>query len=154
MTEPLAGWETAARQAFDVALLAGDPAAVTRDAMARVELPPTAVIAVGKAAVGMAQAVREAGCDAPGLVITTDENFAEIAGMTCFASAHPVPDRRGIEAAVAVRDLAAALGPDDHLLLLISGGGSALLPAPAEGMDLADKQALNEALLALSLIHI
>ena len=154
MTVPVAGWEAAARQAFDAALLAGNPAAVTRDAMARVELPPTAVIAVGKAAVGMAQAVRDTGCDAPGLVITTDENFAEIAGMTCFASAHPVPDRRGIEAAAAVSELAAALGPRDHLLLLISGGGSALLPAPAEGMDLADKQALNEALLASGLdIH-
>lgn len=154
MSEQAAGWEAAARRAFDAALLAGNPAAVTRDAMARVELPPTAVIAVGKAAVGMAQAVRDAGCDAPGLVITTDENFAEIAGMTCFASAHPVPDERGLAAAKAVMDMATSLGEDDHLLLLISGGGSALLPAPADGMTLADKQALNEALLASGLdIH-
>jgi hydroxypyruvate reductase len=50
--------------------------------------------------------------------------------------------------------MADSLGVDDHLLLLISGGGSALLPAPAEGVSLADKQALNEALLASGLdIH-
>ena len=51
-------------------------------------------------------------------------------------------------------DLASGLSVDDHLLLLVSGGGSALLPAPADGMTLADKQALNEALLASGLdIH-
>ena len=51
-------------------------------------------------------------------------------------------------------DFVSALSADDHLLLLVSGGGSALLPAPAEGMTLADKQALNEALLASGLdIH-
>ena len=128
-----AGWEQVARRAFDAALLAGNPAAVTRAAMDRVDGRPTAVIAVGKAAVGMAQAVREAGCDAPGIIVTTDENFAEIGGLRSFASAHPVPDERGLAAAAAVMELVAALGEDDHLLLLISGGGSALLPAPADG---------------------
>ena len=68
--------------------------------------------------------------------------------MPVFASAHPVPDARGIAAGEAVMAFADRLGADDHLLLLISGGGSALLPAPAEGMSLADKQALNTALLA------
>ena len=99
-------------------------------------------------------AVREAGCDAPGIIVTTDENFAEIEGMRSCASAHPVPDERGLAAAKAVMEFVASLGEDDHLLLLISGGGSALLPAPADGMTLADKQALNEALLASGLdIH-
>ncbi|GIS13118.1 MAG: hypothetical protein CM15mP115_22690 [Alphaproteobacteria bacterium] len=74
--------------------------------------------------------------------------------MTCLASAHPVPDARGVVAGEAVMDFAAGLSEDDHLLLLVSGGGSALMPAPAEGMTLADKQALNEALLASGLdIH-
>lgn len=154
MASLASGWEDVARRAFDAALLAGNPVAVTRAAMRHVARPPTAVIAVGKAAVGMARAVREAGCDAPGIIVTTDENVAEIDGMRSFASAHPVPDERGLAAAKAVMEMAASLGEDDHLLLLISGGGSALLPAPADGMALADKQALNEALLASGLdIH-
>ena len=154
MSEQAAGWEAAARRAFDAALLAGNPARVTRAAMGHLETRPTALISVGKAAVGMARAAREAGCDAPGIIVTTDENFAAIEGMRSCASAHPVPDERGLAAAKAVMEMAASLGEDDHLLLLISGGGSALLPAPADGMTLADKQALNEALLASGLdIH-
>ena len=149
-----AAWIGQARGAFDAALVAGHPAAVTLAAMRRLETPPTAVIAIGKAAASMAGAVREAGCDAPGIIVTTDESYADIDGMTSFASAHPVPDERGLAASAAVTALADTLGADDHLLLLISGGGSALLPAPADGISLADKQALNEALLASGLdIH-
>ena len=149
-----AAWRDRARGAFDAALEAGHPAAVTAAAMDRLGPPPTAIIAIGKAAVGMASAVRTSGCDAPGIIVTTDEGYAEIEGMRSFASAHPVPDARGLAAASAVRAMATSLGADDHLLLLISGGGSALLPAPADGMTLADKQELNEALLASGLdIH-
>ena len=148
-----AGWEEAARQAFAAALLAGNPAAVTRAAMDRVDGRPTAVIVAGKAAVGMAKAVRDAGCDAPGIIVTTDENFAEIRHAV-ICQRPPGAGRTRAAAAAAVMELVAALGEDDHLLLLISGGGSALLPAPADGMTLADKQALNEALLASGLdIH-
>ena len=147
------------RRAFDAACAAGHPAGVTRDAMARLETPPTAVIAIGKAAGAMAAAVRGAGCDAPGIIVTSDEALADDSlvlpvGMTVFPSAHPVPDARGIAAGEAVMAFADSLSADDHLLLLISGGGSALLPAPSDGMSLADKQALNEALLASGLdIH-
>ena len=149
-----ADWKGLVRRAFDAAVKAGHPGEVTRLAMARLTGPPTAVIAVGKAAASMAQAVREAGCDAPGICVTTDESYAEVDGMTGFASAHPVPDERGITASAAVSEMLDRLTEADHLLLLVSGGGSALLPAPAEGMGLADKQALNEALLASGLdIH-
>ncbi|MGC6452670.1 MAG: glycerate kinase type-2 family protein [Candidatus Puniceispirillaceae bacterium] len=149
----MVGMKALARRAFEAACAAGHPAGVTREAMARLETPPTAVISVGKAAGAMAAAVRDAGCDAPGIIVTSDEALADDdlvlpAGMTVFPSAHPVPDVRGIAAGEAVMDFAGRLGADDHLLLLISGGGSALLPAPAKGMNLADKQALNEALLA------
>ena len=155
----VAAWKAAACRAFDAACAAGHPAGVTRDAMARLETPPTAVIAIGKAAGAMAAAVREAGCDAPAIIVTSDEALADdsltlSANMTVFPSAHPVPDARGIAAGEAVMAFADSLSADDHLLLLISGGGSALLPAPADGMSLADKQALNEALLASGLdIH-
>ena len=149
-----ADWKALAGRAFDAALAVGHPAGVTAAAMKNLQAEPTAVIAVGKAATAMATAVRDCGCDAPGIIVTTDESHAEIAGMTCFASSHPVPDARGLAASDAVMDFVSALSADDHLLLLVSGGGSALLPAPAEGMTLADKQALNEALLASGLdIH-
>ena len=116
--------------------------------------PPSHVIALGKAAGAMADAVRNCGYDGPGLVITTDENHRHIDGFNCIASAHPVPDKRGLGAANAVETLASGLDETDHLLLLISGGGSALLPAPASGISLAQKIALNEVLLASGLdIH-
>tara|TARA_X000000950_G_scaffold64704_1_gene79359 strand:+ start:4536 stop:5840 length:1305 start_codon:yes stop_codon:yes gene_type:complete len=146
-------------RAFEAACAAGHPARVSAQAMTRLAVPPTSVIAVGKAAGAMAAAVRNAGCDAPGIIVTTDESLADDSlvlpsGMTVFPSAHPVPDARGIAAGKAVMAHIDSLAADDHLLLLISGGGSALLPAPAEGMSLADKQALNEALLASGLdIH-
>ncbi|MFT5391036.1 MAG: glycerate 2-kinase, partial [Gammaproteobacteria bacterium] len=62
-------------------------------------------------------------------------------------AAHPVPDEAGQAAAARILALAESLGPEDHLLCLISGGGSALLAAPVEGVSLADKQAVNRALL-------
>ena len=65
-----------------------------------------------------------------------------------------MPDGRGLRAAEKVIDLVTPLTADDHLLLLISGGGSALLPAPAAGISLEQKIALNDALLASGLdIH-
>ena len=147
-------WRQAALTAFDRALAAGHPAGVTSNAMDLLTAAPTAILAVGKAAASMAAAVRDAGCNAPGIVVTNDESFAEIDGLRCFASAHPVPDSRGLAAAVEVEDLLRGLTKDDHLLLLISGGGSALLPAPSSGITLAQKQLLNEALLASGLdIH-
>ncbi len=149
-----ADWKALAGRAFDAAIAAGHPARVTAAAMKNLQADPTAVIAVGKAAAAMATAVRDCGCDAPGIIVTTDESHTEVAGMTCFASSHPVPDARGLAASEAVMTFASGLSADDHLLLLASGGGSALLPAPANGMKLADKQALNEALLASGLdIH-
>ena len=63
-------------------------------------------------------------------------------------AAHPVPDRHGEDAALRILELAASAGPDDLVLCLISGGGSALLALPADGITLADKQAVNRALLA------
>ena len=151
---PLSSWHAAAPAAFTGALEAGHPRAVTTQAVAQLDDAPTYIIAIGKAAAAMAQAVRDSGCTAPGIVVTHDEGFAEIDNMRCFASAHPVPDARGLAASEAVIRAANELGADDHLLLLISGGGSALLPAPTDGVTLKDKMALNAALLASGLdIH-
>ena len=139
---------------FSAALKAGIPHQITKNAYLELDQPPSHVIALGKAAGAMADAVRNCGYDGAGLVITTDENHRHIDGFNCIASAHPVPDKRGLGAADAVEKLASGLDETDHLLLLISGGGSALLPAPASGISLAQKIALNDVLLASGLdIH-
>jgi hydroxypyruvate reductase len=62
-------------------------------------------------------------------------------------AAHPIPDAAGLAAARSIRDLAKSLGPRDLLLVVLSGGASALLPLPAEGISLADLQALTDLLL-------
>ena len=145
-----AGW---IRAAFDAALLAGQPLRITQSACHAIAAP-TVVIALGKAAGAMAEGARAAGVTAPGIIITTDENHRQIDGFDCVAASHPVPDGRGLRAAEKVIDLVTPLKADDHLLLLISGGGSALLPAPAAGISLGQKIALNDALLASGLdIH-
>ena len=149
-----ASFEALVRNSFAAALAAGQPDRITGSAYASLDQQPTAVIALGKAAGAMAAAVRNSGYDGSGLVITTDENHRQIDGFDCFASAHPVPDERGLAVAIAVENLVKSLGQADHLLLLISGGGSALLPAPSSGISLAQKIALNDALLASGLdIH-
>ena len=139
--------------AFDAALLAGQPLRITQSACGAIDTP-TAVIALGKAAGAMAEGARASGVTAPGIIITTDENHRQISGFDCVAASHPVPDVRGLHATEKVMDLVTHLSADDHLLLLISGGGSALLPAPAAGISLEQKIELNDALLASGLdIH-
>ena len=139
---------------FSAALAAGIPDQITQDAYLELDKPPSHVIALGKAAGAMAEAVRDCGYDGTGIVITTDENHRHIDGFSCIASAHPVPDERGLRAAKAMETFVSGLGETDHLLLLISGGGSALLPAPASGISLAQKIALNNVLLSSGLdIH-
>ena len=139
---------------FSAAIAAGDPGQITKDAYLELDQPPSHVIAVGKAAVAMVEAVSNCGYVGGGIVITTDENHRHIDGFNCIASAHPVPDQRGLDAANAVESLVSGLGEAHHLLLLISGGGSALLPAPASGISLTQKIALNDMLLASGLdIH-
>ena len=141
------------RAAFDTALSAGQPLRITQSACKTIAAP-SAVVALGKAAGAMAEGARAAGVTAPGIIITTDENHRQIEGFDCIAGSHPVPDARGLRAAEKVTDLAMRLTADDHLLLLISGGGSALLPAPAAGISLEQKIALNDSLLASGLdIH-
>ena len=141
------------RTAFDVALSAGQPLRITQSACQDIA-EPSAVIALGKAAGAMAEGARAAGVTAPGIIITTDETHRQIEGFDCIAASHPVPDSRGLRAAEKVTDLVKRLEADDHLLLLISGGGSALLPAPAAGISLEQKIALNDLLLASGLdIH-
>ncbi|MCH2075512.1 MAG: DUF4147 domain-containing protein [Rhodobacteraceae bacterium] len=137
-----------ARSVFDAGVVAADPYDAVKAALTRKSVPKgTPIVAVGKAAVRMAEAALECS-DAPGavLVVTNPENARDIAGARVFASAHPVPDEVGLDAGLAVEELLRDAQQD--VLALISGGGSALLPAPAAGLTLADKAAVSEALLA------
>ena len=109
------------------------------------------IIAIGKGAGAMMKAALAhvpAGALGRAIVVTNYENHAPIAECECYPAGHPVPDQGGQIAGVAVQDALRAATKNDHVLCLISGGGSALLPTPVAGVSLADKIALNEILLA------
>lgn len=109
----------------------------------------TVVIGAGKASARMARAFEEA-WDGPltGVVVTRYGYAAACETIEIIEAAHPVPDEAGLTAARRLAEAVTGLTPDDLVVALISGGGSALLPAPAPGLTLADEQAINEALLA------
>jgi hydroxypyruvate reductase len=96
----------------------------------------------------MAEAVEAAWGPCEGLVITRYGYGRPCRGIEIVEAAHPVPDAAGTEATARMLDLLRGLGPDDFVLALISGGASALLCAPSDGVTLAEKQAVNAALLA------
>ena len=138
---------TQARALFDAGVAAADPVVATTCALGAQPVPASLIIAVGKAARGMAQAALAACPTVPCMVVTNIENARPLQGAQVFAAGHPVPDENGARAADAVIAALADLGPHDHVLALISGGGSALLPAPVAGVSLADKAAVNDLLL-------
>ena len=106
------------------------------------------VIGAGKASAAMARAVED-NLDGPleGLVVTRYGYAVRCERIEIVEAAHPVPDAAGMEAARRILEKVSGLAKDDLVLCLISGGGSALLAAPAPGLTLADKQAVNKALL-------
>ncbi|KFG67576.1 glycerate kinase [Microvirga sp. BSC39] len=119
-------------------------------------LPPkpqgrTIVLGAGKASARMARAFEEAwtraGGTCEGLVVTRYGHAAPTRFVEIVEASHPVPDEAGLNAARRILALAQQTGPDDLVICLMSGGASALLSLPAEGVTLADKQNLNRALL-------
>jgi hydroxypyruvate reductase len=107
------------------------------------------VIGAGKASAAMARAVEDAWQgQLEGLVVTRYGYAVPCEAIEIVEAAHPVPDAAGAKAAERIRAIVAGAGPDDTVLALISGGGSALLAAPGDGVTLEDKQAINRALLA------
>ena len=136
------------RAMFDAALAAADPLV-----QVPAFLPPrppgrVVVVGAGKASARMAQAVEQA-WDGPvdGLVVTRYGHAVQCRGVEVVEAAHPVPDAAGQQAAGRILDLVSGLGADDLVLALISGGGSALLALPVDGVSLADKQEISTALL-------
>src|SRR5574337_1362950 len=108
------------------------------------------VVGLGKAGASMAGAVEEILGDriARGVVVTKYGHVQPTRRIRIHEAGHPVPDDAGIAGARAVLDHVKGLGREDLVLVLISGGGSALTPAPVEGITLAEKQALTKSLLA------
>jgi glycerate 2-kinase len=108
----------------------------------------TLVIGAGKAAAAMAKVVED-NWNGPleGLVVTRYGHGVQCRSIEVVEAAHPVPDAAGQEAARRMLQMAAGLQPSDLVICLVSGGGSALLNMPAEGITLAQKQEINRALL-------
>ncbi|MEM7197711.1 MAG: glycerate kinase [Pseudomonadota bacterium] len=117
-------------------------------------LPPhpkgrTIVVGAGKSAAKMARAFEEA-WDGPiaGLVITRHDHQVACKTITVEQASHPVPDRAGMLATDKIMSIVQSAGKDDLVVCLISGGGSALLHSPIDGITLQDKQDINAQLLA------
>lgn len=106
------------------------------------------VVGAGKASARMAEAVEAAWGPCEGLVITRFGHSRPCQRIQIVEAAHPVPDQAGFDATEQMLNMLSGLEPDDYVLALISGGASALLVAPVQGVTLNEKQAVNEALLA------
>ena len=133
---------------FHAAVHAAAPLAALRP-----HLPPrpkgrTVVVGAGKGAAQMAAAFEQLWGPCEGVVVTRYGYGCETRFIRVLEAAHPVPDAAGLQATQALCAAVQGLGPDDLVVALICGGGSALLPAPPSGFSLADEAALNAALLA------
>jgi len=135
---------------FHAAVAAADPLKIVA---ARLPKPPagrTLVVGAGKAAASMARAVELAWpADAPleGLVVTRYAHGTPTNRLRVIEASHPVPDGAGEAAAAEILAQVASLTVQDHLIALVSGGGSSLLSLPVEGVAMADLKAVTASLL-------
>lgn len=136
------------RRMFDAAIASAQPALCIP---AHLPAPPRGrliVTGAGKASAAMARAFEDH-WPGPltGLVVTRYGYAVPCQRIEIVEAAHPVPDEAGLHAASRMLDLVRGLSADDLVVCLISGGGSALLPLPAPGLNLEHKQAIGRALL-------
>lgn len=140
------------RRLFDTAVASADPLRCVPAALPEPPRGRTVVVGAGKAAAAMAQAVEANWQGDParlsGVVVTRYGHGAPTKTIRVLEASHPVPDAAGEAGAQALLAAVRGLTADDLVLCLISGGGSALLPAPLPGLALADKQRITKALLA------
>src|SRR5882672_6781965 len=135
---------------FQAALAAADPLQIVPRYLPKPPKGRTLVVGAGKAAAAMALATEQswpAKAPLDGLVITRYRHGLLTNRVTVIEAAHPVPDESGEKAAQEILRRAKSLAPDDLLLVLISGGGSALLSLPADGLSMADLKATTRELL-------
>jgi hydroxypyruvate reductase len=143
------------RQLFEAAVARAQPLLNLPAVLPSVPRGRTVVVGAGKAAGAMAQALEQLWpMDAPlsGVVVTRYHHTPPrpeglVQRIEVLEAAHPVPDAAGVQAAERILALVQGLQPEDLVICLISGGGSALLTLPAEGLRLVDKQQINRALL-------
>ncbi|PRH88455.1 glycerate kinase [Labrys okinawensis] len=133
---------------FEAAVAAATPSACMPAFLPRPPKGRTIVVGAGKAAAAMARALED-NWDGPlqGVVVTRYGHAVPCQRIAVIEAAHPVPDLNGVKAAARMLALVEGAGEDDLVIALISGGGSALLSLPANGLLLSDKQAINKALL-------
>lgn len=131
--------------ALQAALTQCHPYRLTRAALPE-PIAPT-ILAAGKAAGPMLAAALEQFPDAPGFGVTRYGHGQDLGRFPLLEAGHPLPDSQSFAAGARALELARSLGPQDTLLVLLSGGGSAVMAA-ALGIDQTEKIALTEALLA------
>ncbi|MDZ4086445.1 MAG: glycerate kinase [Tabrizicola sp.] len=136
------------RSLFDRAVEVADPMRSLAGFLPEKPKGRVLVIGAGKASARMAEAVEAAWGPCDGLVITRYGYGRPCQGIEIIEAAHPVPDQAGVDATQRILQLLDGLTEDDFVLALVSGGASALLCGPAQGMTLAEKQQVNAALLA------
>jgi hydroxypyruvate reductase len=147
---PMSRQEAAAllRRMFEAAIASAQPALCLPPHLPAVPKGRLIVIGAGKASAAMARAVEDNWPgELSGLVVTRYGYRVPCWRIEIVEAAHPVPDEAGVAAARRMLDLLHGLSAQDLVLCLISGGGSALLPLPAAGLTLEDKQQVNRALL-------
>ncbi|WP_343586067.1 glycerate kinase [Herbaspirillum sp.] len=133
---------------FDAAIAIAQPAVRIPQFLPAPPRGRLVVIGAGKASAAMARAF-EQHWPGPleGLVVTRYGYAVPCERIEIVEAAHPVPDQNGLAAAGRMLQLVGGLTPDDLVVCLVSGGGSALLPLPIAGLTLADKRGINQALL-------
>ncbi|GGX84304.1 hydroxypyruvate reductase [Litchfieldella qijiaojingensis] len=135
------------------AVAAVHPDTLLPDRLPEPPLGRTVVVGAGKAAAAMARALETAWqrhhpeAELSGLVVTRYGHGADCRRIEVLEASHPMPDELGEQAARRMLKAVQDLGQDDLVIALISGGGSALMTLPADGLTLHQKQALNKALL-------
>lgn len=158
MTFAIADMRALARTLFDAAVRAADPALAVRRHFDK--HPPAAppaggrniLIAIGKAAPAMlAEAMQHVPGPLVALAVTHYGNERQLQGATVLTARHPEPDEAGLQAGRRIVQILDDAGAQDRVYALISGGGSALVPAPRPPLTLADKQQVNRLLLASGL---
>ncbi len=135
---------------FHAAVGAADPLKIVASHLPAPPKGKTLVVGAGKAAASMARAVElawPASEPLAGLVVTRYAHGMDTERVRVVEASHPVPDGAGEAAAEEILSLVSALTPDDHLIALISGGGSSLLSLPVAGISMADLKAVTAGLL-------
>ena len=134
---------------FDAAVAAADPLRALAAHLPERPRGRTVVVGAGKGAAQLAAAF-ETLWDGPlsGVVVTRYGYGCPTRSIRVLEAAHPVPDAAGLAASAALFQAVQGLGPDDLVVALVCGGGSALLPCPPGPLGLEDEAALNRALLA------